>query len=430
MAHDSQYRTSSASPGPTRPSLGAGASIAVLVLLAASYTINAADRAVFPVLVPEVMDDLGFSLGEAGMLATIFTLGLGIIGLPIGYLLDRVSRRTVMVVGILIFSAFTALTAAATGFADMLVYRAATGIGEGMQNAALFSAVGAYFVARRAVALGCLNFAYGLGSYLGPRWGAGLLTAFESWKAPLIVFGVVGVVIAVVVLVGVPKRFSERRGDAAGPAGDTGWRGLATRNVVLLCIAAAVIGISAYGYIGLYPTYLREVLGFTPQEAGGAASWFGLGAMVGILAGLISDRLDPRPVLIGGIAGGMVVGYLLFNGPDGFAQQSVLSFAEGAFVSGCVVVSFYATIQRSVPPQYIGRATGLLVTAIFVPAAFAGGIFGDFVRSYGWGSAALIQLTLIPAIALLVLLGLDGRQLHNGRRFGLLRQPQTGTGAH
>jgi len=125
-----------------------------LVLLAGSYVVNAMDRQVFPVVLPPIRAEYGFSLAAGGLLATIFTLGIGLAGIPSGYLLDKLSRKAVMLLGISIFSAFTLLTTVAVGFGDMFAYRALSGVGEAMQNAALFSAVGAYFFANRAMALG------------------------------------------------------------------------------------------------------------------------------------------------------------------------------------------------------------------------------------------------------------------------------------
>jgi len=127
-------------------------------VLLASYAINAMDRQLFPLLVPEVRRQYGFSLAGVGFLSTIFTLGMALAGLPTGYLLVRFSRKTVMQVGIALFSAGTLLTVIARGFSDMLIYRAATGIGEAMQLTVLLAVAVNYFSNHRAAALGSVNF--------------------------------------------------------------------------------------------------------------------------------------------------------------------------------------------------------------------------------------------------------------------------------
>src|SRR5919202_1080155 len=248
-AHSAPPAPAGPRPAETRE-LGSGLALAILVVLAASYVVNAMDRQVFPVLLPNINRDFGFSLAQGGFLSTIFTLGIGLGGVPSGYLLDRVSRKTVMLAGIVIYSVFTILTALSLSFFDMAGYRSLTGVGEAMQNAALFSAVGAYFYRRRAVALGSLNFAYGLGGFFGPLLGAQLFTATGSWRTPFYVYGLAGLVFVVIILAVVPKLFTERAEEsgAGGQSADSLPARLLNRNVVLGAIAAGGGGPSMYGH--------------------------------------------------------------------------------------------------------------------------------------------------------------------------------------
>jgi len=86
------------------------AAVAMFAVLLGSYVINAMDRQLFPLLVPEVRRQYGFSLSDVGLLSTVFTLGMALAGLPTGYLLSRFSRKTVLQAGIVLFSACTVLT--------------------------------------------------------------------------------------------------------------------------------------------------------------------------------------------------------------------------------------------------------------------------------------------------------------------------------
>jgi MFS family permease len=386
----------------------------MLVVLAASYVVNAMDRQVFPVLLPNISRDFGFSLAEGGFLATIFTLGIGIGGIPSGFLLDRFSRKTVVLAGIAIYSVFTILTAFSVSFFDMAAYRSLTGIGEAMQNAALFSAVGAYFYRRRAMALGSLNFAYGLGGFFGPLLGAQLFTATGTWKAPFYAYGLAGLAFVVIILAVVPKLFTERTEESRldSRSGDAMPARLINRNVVLGAIAAVVVGLSMYGYIGLYPTYLREQLGFSPEAAGFAASMFGLGALMGIPAGYLGDRFNQRWVIIIALVCGMVVGYLLFNGARDAVTQDVLSFLEGTFGSGFLFVNVYSFVQRSVRPALIGRASGLFVASLYLPSALAGYLFALLVGQVSWGGAAIVQMVLLPIVGVVAMLLVDEARVY------------------
>jgi MFS family permease len=411
-------------PADARPDSGArrltrAVAITTLVVLGLAYTLNAMDRQVFPVLLPEISRELGFTLGQGGLLATIFTLGIGAAGLPTGYLLDRLSRRAVMVLGITIFSAFTVLTALAVGFGDMFVYRTLSGVGEAMQNAALFSAVGAYFFANRALALGSLNFAYGVGSFLGPLLGAHFATMTGEWRVPFYIYGAAGLVFVIVIGTLVSKRFTEQVENSTPQHGqvDLGHvpKRLYNRNLVLLAVVALVVGMAMYGYVGLYPTFLQEELGFTPAQAGLAASMFGIGALAGLPAGWLGDRFNQRTIMIVALLAGAVVGYLLFNGPTALWEQVVLSLAEGAIASGFLFVNVYSAMQRAVRPEMVGRASGLYVASFYVPAAVAGYLFSALVAATGWGGAAIWQLTVLPLVGVVVLFFVDVRRFSNAR---------------
>jgi MFS family permease len=193
----------------------------VYVLIAAgvlilSYCVNAMDRTLFPLLLTDVRREYGLGLPEAGLLSTIFTLGMALAGIPTGYLLSRYSRKTVILVGMFIYSAGTVITVAAFGFSDMLIYRAATGIGEAMQLTALLAVFSGYFSRHRAVAVGALNYAYALGAIVAPILGTKLLLAHGTWRAPMIAFGALGFVLMLLVAAVVRPWLSEVSGGTLG----------------------------------------------------------------------------------------------------------------------------------------------------------------------------------------------------------------------
>ena len=402
-----------AKQGPrTHTRLATSLAIVMLVLVAASYVVNAADRQVFFVVLPAISDELQFALASGGFLGTVFTLGIGVAGVPTGYVLDRISRKTVMLIGIGIYSVFTILTALALGFLDMAIYRGLTGVGEAMQQAALFSAVGAYFYQRRAMALGTLNFAYGLGAFFGPLFGGILLDATGSWEIPFYIYGAIGFVFLAIILVAVPRAFTEQvdPGAEVSVAGEVDAQmpeRLLNRNIIIGIVNAAVVGFSMYGYLSLYPTFLQEELGFSPTTAGFALSMFGIGALMGIPAGYLGDRFNQRWVIIGALVGAIITAYLLFFIGQTPFQQSLLSFFMGTFASGFLFVNVYSLMQRSVRTTAIGRASGTFITSLYIPSALAGYVFGFLVQRIDWTGAAVVQLMLVPLIGIAAMLFLD-----------------------
>src|SRR5262249_13950866 len=121
-----------------------------IAILLGSYAINAMDRTLFPLILPEVAREYGFSLPEAGLVSTVFTIGMALAGFPTGHLMSRFARKSVAQIGVFIFSAATLVTVLAAGFADMLIYRALTGVGEAMQLTALLAIVSTFFSRYRA----------------------------------------------------------------------------------------------------------------------------------------------------------------------------------------------------------------------------------------------------------------------------------------
>ncbi len=417
------------SPAPQRPesalAYGLGLSILFLVILCLAYSINAADRQIFPTLLPAIRKTFGFNLEIAGLLSTIFTLGLMVSGIPSGYLTDRTSRKTVIVLGMVIYSVFTLATIYAHGFWDMLFYRAMTGVGEGIQMAGLFAAIGSYFHYRRSFYIGWLILSYGVGAFVGPRAGAILTqsaafknpaTAGTAWHIPFVWFTVAGFLIAFIVLLGLPKGFSESKGPAATTAVDQAAiahmpTNLWNRNVIMGFIGCIILGYSLYGYIGLYTTYLKDSLKYTPMAAAAALSYFGLGGFCSFIGGWFGDRFSQRWVTAVAFACLAVVGYSMYNVATGAGAQGGLSFLTGALGSGFVFVNLLSMLQRSVRPAMVGRASGIFLTSFFGSGATAGYLMGFLVTKVGWGHAALIELTLLPIIGIIAMALVDPKQL-------------------
>src|ERR1700733_12386209 len=117
-------------------------------VLLLSYVLNSIDRGLFSVLAIEVRDAMSLSLPQVGLASTMFTLGMGLAGIPTGYLLATMSRKAVVLLGLLIFSLATFLTAYATGLPDLLAYRLVSGLGEAMQVTALIAIGASYFYKR------------------------------------------------------------------------------------------------------------------------------------------------------------------------------------------------------------------------------------------------------------------------------------------
>ena len=377
----------------------------MFVLLLLSYVVNAMDRQIFSILATDVRRDLGLTVPQVGFAATVFTLGIGVAGLPTGYLMGVMSRKNVATIGLILFSVATFMTAYATSMADLLLYRFVSGLGEAMQLTALLAIGTTYFYKSRAVAASSLNFTFGIGAIIGPNLGAAILST-SGWKMPLIVFGVLGFVVLIPILIFVKTWFTEVKvsdGDKQELALDNE-EGLAdsiwAKKPVILALATVFAGFAIYSYLGLYPTFLREALGFTPKQAGFAVSFYGFGALLSLIGGFLGDRYDYRKVLFAALAIAAVSGGLLFTGMEkSLTLHSVFSFVFGGSISGMVYSNLSAGVIKSVKRIHASQASGLFVTSLYVPAAFTGYILGALKEAIGWSTAGIIMVSGCAVIA-------------------------------
>ena len=377
-----------------------------LGVLALTFMLNAMDRQVFFPLLGTISKEYGFSLQAGGLLATIFTLGMAIAGIPAGFLVERFSRKTVLIVSIVIYSLGTMATPLASSWGDMAVYRIISGLGEGMQAAALFAAVGAFFHLRRGLALGILGFAFGLGATFGPALGIMFAGQFGTWRAPFIIFGLLGLLVALVAVFVVSPKFTERAISLTGVEGSYDYMPdrAYNRNSLAIAAAAGCGSIALYGFLGLYPTFLTTQLGVSTGESAVALSFVGLGGLAGLLGGWIGDRINQRTLLIVSLAVMAVLGVLIYQVQAPFAWQCVFACLMGVFGTGVFFPNMNSAIQRAVRPHQVGRAAGLFVTCYYGSAAFSGLLFAALVPSIGWQGAGLLQVTVLPLAAAAIML--------------------------
>lgn len=416
-----------AEPGKERPdasepqrSLYPVAVAVGFAVLCASWMLNAMDRQLFYPLLPDIGDDLGYNLAESGFLATGFTLGLALAGFSAGFIIDRYSRKTVIIISVLVYSLGTFAIPFAAQVADMAVYRIISGVGEGVQGTALYAIVGSFFFHRRAFAAGFVGVAFGAGLFLGPAIGVPFAESFGDWRAPFFLFGALGLAMALLIATLVSRRMSEvqHRAEDTGAVQDFSHvpASLYNRNIVLFGFGAVSSGMIFYGFVGLYPTFLREELAFDGGQAGFATSLLGIGAMLALVAGWIGDKVNQKWLLVGTFVILAVLGYLTYNVVTGLIGQYVLAFLMGAFASGSLFTNTATAMQRSVRPQYVGRGQGMFMLTYYVAAAFSGSVFAWLVSTSGgdWGTAGLWQLTVLPLVAAVVLSFVDKKSMIAG----------------
>ncbi len=179
------------------------------------------------------------------------------------------------------------------------------------------------------------------------------------------------------------------------------------RNTILLVILSCIAGLAIFGFLGMYPTYLREQLGFTPADTGTVMSIYGLGVLASVAGGFLGDRFPMRPVLVISFLSAAVIAWLLFNGPTNFTAQAALAFAFGVVFSGAIYVNLAAYHVKAVSGELSGRASGIFVTSLYAAASVAGYILGWLVTEFGWTLAGSLQLSATCLVGIVLALALN-----------------------
>jgi predicted MFS family arabinose efflux permease len=371
----------------TEPKESTARTVAIVMycILLVSYMLMAADRYLFPVLAVDIRRDFHFTLANTGLLTTIFTLGLGLGGLPTGFLLSHFSRKTVMLLGISIFSAGTALTTVAGGFWGMLFCLAVTGIGMAMLATSMFALAAAYFAKYRA--------------------------AYATWHAPMLAFGGFGFLMVLIIALSVRPWFSETQTAATKRDDTRGATSLLNRNSILLTVLNIIHGLSMYGFLGMYPTFLRDSLHYSPKMAGFVLSFFGVGALTSIGGGWIGDKFSPRVVLSSAYLGIAVLGYLFFLPSPSPLMREILTFIYGVVGSAVLYVNLAGYHVKAVRGHLASRGSGLFVTSLYGAAAFAGYAIGALASRGSWMAAAELQISLLCIIGAVLSLAIKPEEM-------------------
>ena len=173
---------------------------AILGLLTGLNLLNYLDRYVLSAVLPLMIVDLGLSNLQAGLLATVFLLGYFFTAPIFGALGDRLPRKGLIALGILVWSAATIGSGLAPNVVTLLAMRALVGIGE-----ASYATLSPTIIdditptEKKGRALATFYIATPVGSALGFILG-GLILKFYGWHAAFFVAGGPGILLALVML--------------------------------------------------------------------------------------------------------------------------------------------------------------------------------------------------------------------------------------
>jgi len=370
-------------------------------LLAAQlgWMLDAMDVMLYAFALNTIRAEFQLSGATAGVLASAALITSAFGGIFFGWLADRIGRVRALLYAILIYSFFTAMTATAANFAELLLWRMLVGIGLGGEWSAGSVLVAETWPAEhRGKALGLMQSGWAIGYILAALLSAAILPE-HGWRL-LFVIGILPAFLTFWIRrhVAEPAIWRAQKKNAF-TATFNSFRTILRPPYLRLTLRASLLTTSVlFAYWGLF-TWMPAFFA-TPVENGGAgltivksAMWIipmQIGAFFGyVLFGFFSDRFGRKPAFItfliaaaalvpifGALARDEML--LLLLGPlIGF-------FGHGYFsVFGAMLAELFPTAIRGTAQGFaynIGRAFSAL-------APFTIGALADV---WGIGSALLL----------------------------------------
>ncbi len=263
----------------------------VLGLLFVVYVFNFIDRQVLGILLDDIKRDLQVSDTAMGLLAGFtFAVFYTIAGIPIARWADHGSRRSIIALGLAVWSGMTALCGLAQNYWQLAAARIGVGIGEAAGSPPAHSLISDYFPpARRATALAIYGAAVYPGTMLAFMLG-GYIKQWLDWRSVFLLVGLPGLLLAILVRYSLrePKRgMSEPEGAADATAGATTLREtlrflLGCPAFIFIALGSAIQSLAGYSVMVWGPSFLARVHGLSGTQIG---TWLGLSVGIAGFAG-------------------------------------------------------------------------------------------------------------------------------------------------
>ncbi len=401
----------------------------VVVVLLVGYSLSFADRMVMSLLIAPIKQDLGISDVQVSLLigfafATFYVL----MGLPFGYLADRMNRRNMVAAGVLAWSVATGLCGMAGGFAPLFLARMAVGAGEAVLAPCAYSLLGDYFPREK---LGRAISVYVVGNPLGtglalvlggallaivtapPFVMLPLLGEIASWRAVFIGLAFPGIALALLIMLTVrePMRRGAGRGRPGGGQLTESFRFMRRhgRTFFFQLAGTSLLSASVYGTMAWIPAFLTRTHGLPAVEIGFYYGLIlGIAGVAGLLvSGVWADRLMargvldayPRVMMWAAVAAVVpMVAAPLASGATG----ALALIALGVFATGATTGVSAAAVQFITPSRLRGQMGAIYVLLASIAGIGLGPTTVAFLTDYVFGDEQALRYSLaaISAVTL------------------------------
>ncbi|MFZ5908967.1 MAG: MFS transporter [Chloroflexota bacterium] len=383
--------------------------------------INVADKELLAPVADAVRADLGMNDTQLGAVRSAVFLAALLGQLFWGPLSDRWVRKYIIVIGTVIWSSITWMTAFVVTFPQLMLARASMSFAEGCFNPSAYALVTDTAPKRNhGLVLGLMSLTYPVGTAAALVIAS--LIGASRWRQPFLIYGVIGIFLGLLVLwlVREPKRgaseekVTQVHGEYTGRFSLQEFRRVVTTPSLLLAYGLDTCQASVnWSFAFWAPTYLiryniapdaeTAALALLPAIIG-----FVLGALIG---GWLIDRLrhktDRAPVWVALIAmsGGLVMALFLFNLFD------LVGLMTAAFFMGVIaymVMPAVSIIQFSVvPPETKATtisASNVILNLVISALSLLIGMVSDAAElRLAFGGAVIVMFFLGMIVCLFLL---------------------------
>jgi MFS family permease len=326
------------------------------------YAIDWADRSLIGAILPSMKTEFGLTDAKTGLISGFLFIGLGLLAVPAGVLVDRFSRKYMIAIMTAVWSLATWSMGLASSFAGLAAARLAVGAGEAGYNPAGYALISAWYPRRiRGTMVGIFNIAQPLGGGLGAAM-AGWITYRYGWRSVFGTLAIPGLVLAALMLLAPDYRTvtldrNKPHAPRAGPL-KTLWFILTTRTLLLVFLAQLPIVFYIYAATTWSTTFFMRTFGLNVGYAASITTVATLFVSVGPAAcGWFSDRLTRE-------------------NPAGRITASLILLV--------IAIAFHSLV-------YLGPMMGLSLVETIAAASL-----GQFCIAGHWGTLVAAGLDLVP----------------------------------
>ncbi len=398
-------------------------------VFALTLTINFLDRGILPLLVPSIKGDLHLTDSQMGVvMGFAFVVFYVILGLPVARLADTGKRRTIVGVGIALWSGMTALCGLAQNFWQLFLFRVGTGVGESCNGPATYSMLSDLFPPAklpRAIAVMSFGFMGGTGLALivggaiihflntVPPVTVPVIGTLHNWQMAFLLVGIPGLVVSALVwTIKEPVRRGRIVKDgkhASIPVRDVVKYVFENRKVYgPMLLGMAFSTTLSIGNLSWGPAFFGRTYGWTMDKVGLISGFVFLivwpvGAMLG---SWLAERWHNQGhddanvrVVVWSLAIFVPLSVAMPLMPT--AELAIAVNACAGFAAALLLGPQNAALQVVTPNEMRGQITALLLFTINVLGYGVGPSFVAALTDYAFGSESMLRYAMAASSIIL-----------------------------